>query len=105
MAKDEKGKQITYITLFDGYAIAVDSYSYSAAKQSGKDKATGEVKYRSFSYHGSLDQALLAVKKDYTKKIIMSHDVLTLDDAVSAIVRANNRFEALIKRSFEGVTT
>ena len=103
MARDGKGKQVTYIQLFDGYAIAVDNYCYAASKQTGINKKTCEVDYRSFSYHGSLDEAILAIKKDYTKKIIMSHEVLSLDDAVSIIVRANNRFEALLKRCFSEV--
>ena len=99
MAKDGKGKKITYISLFGGYSIAIDNYSYEVRKSTGKDS------YKTIGYYGSLDKALLACKKDYTRKIIMDHDILCLDDAVSIIVRSNNRFEALLKNCFEGVTT
>lgn len=98
-------EKTTRIVLFDGYEILRDSLCYSLVINTGRKTKEGNISYKYLSYHGSMEQALIAAKKDYTKKIIMSHDVLTLDDAVSVIVRANNRFEALVKRSFEGVTT
>lgn len=94
MAKDGKGKRITYINLFGGYSIAVDSYCHELRKSNGKNS------YKTIGYYGSLEKALLACKKDYSKKIIMDHEILCLDDAVSIIVRSNNHFEALIKNAF-----
>lgn len=102
MAKDGKGKEVTYIQLFDGYAIAVDSYNYAVAKRI-KDK-NGEPSYKTLSFHSTLDNALIALKDVYARRAIRSHDALVLDDAISTIVRSNNRFEALIKNAFKGVT-
>lgn len=104
MARKNKEQTITYIVLFDGYAVSTDKYGYAACKKIGIDKETGNIKYKGFSFHSDLDGALKAIKKDYAKKVIMSHDMLTLDDAISVIVRSNNRFEAMIKNAFDGVT-
>lgn len=105
MEKKEKGKQITYITLFDGYAVAVDNYSYAAARKNGVNKKTGETIYRPFGFYNKMGSALLAIKKDYARRAIQSSEVLTLDDAISVIVRSNNRFESYLKQCFEGITT
>lgn len=98
MSKDGKGKEITYIQLFGGYYVAVDKMSYEARKAMGKS-------YKTIGYFGSLDKAIIACKKDFATDEILKNDELSLDDAVSIIVRTNNRFEALIKNAFEGVTT
>ena len=98
MPKDKAKNKNTYIYVFDNYYIATDRMSHEARK--GNEKS-----YKVIGYFGSLDKALIAIKKDYTRKVIMSHEVLTLDDAISIIVRTNNHFEALIKNAFEGIET
>ena len=103
MGKEEKDNKTTRIMLFDGYAIAVDTNCYMATRQSSTNKKTGAVEYKTFGYYGSLEAALLAVKKEYAKKIIMDHNILTLDDAISIICRSNKRFEAEVQKAFEGV--
>lgn len=98
MSKNGKGKEITYIHLFNGYYIAVDRMSYEVRK-------TMKGTYRTIGYYGSLEKALIACKKDCATNEILEHEDMNLDDAVSIIVRANNRFESLVKNAFEGVTT
>lgn len=100
MAKNGKGKKITIIELFDNYYVAVDNYSYELRKKTGKCDS-----YKTIAYCGSLDKALQACRKDYTRNVIMSHEVLVLDDAISIIVRSNNHVASLIKNAFEGVET
>ena len=96
MAKDGKGKEITYIQLFGGYYIAADKLSFEARKAMNKS-------YRTIGYYGSLEKAITACKTDYAREEILQSEELSLEDAVTTIIRSNNRFEALIKRSFEGV--
>ena len=96
MAKDGKGKEITYVQLIGGYYIAVDKMSYEVRKTMNKT-------YRTIGYYGSLEKAITACKADYARDEILQNEKLSMEDAVSIIVRANNRFESLVKNAFEGV--
>lgn len=102
MEKDTQTRQ-GRIDLFNSYTIFVNPDQYSTYRR-GVSKAGSEW-FDSIGYYSSLDKAIKACKQDYTRRELMrSQDILDLDDAVSIIVRSNNRFEALIKNAFEGVT-
>lgn len=105
MARGKGNESTTRIILFSGFEILRDSMNYTLVYNTGKtDKNDNSIVYKYLSYHGTLEQALKAAKKEYVKREIRQHDVLSLDEAVSIIVRANNHFESLVKNAFEGVT-
>ena len=99
--KDDEEKS-SHIDLFGQYAITVDKYNFTLYKV-GVSRKSGKEYMNIIGHYSSLDKALIACKKDYTKRVIMDSNVLSLDDAVAIIVRANNRFESLVKNAFEGV--
>ena len=104
MAKSTASNSSGRILLFHGYEILVDSLNYSLVINTGRKTKDGDPVYRHISFHGTLEKALAACKKDMARREIMSVESATLGEAISVIVRSNNRFEALLKNCFEGVT-
>ena len=91
------------ITLFDNLIITVDPMNYTLQK-TGVSKNGNEYS-NIIGHYGSLESALIAAKKECVRKEICSQESLTLEDAISVIVRSNNRFESYLKQCFEEITT
>lgn len=90
------------IRLFDNYAITNDTECYTLQKIGINKK--GEEYASNLGYYSTLDKALIACKKDMVRRELASARNISLEDAIATIVRSNNRFEALLKRCFGGVT-
>ena len=103
MARGKGHDSTTRIILFDGFEILKDTMNYTVVYNTGKTDKDGSIVYKYLSYHSTLDRALKACKSEYAKREISKNKIMSLEDAVSAIVRSNNRFESLIKNAFEGV--
>lgn len=97
MAKEKN----TRIVVFGDFEILVDSTNYALVRNTRKKNKDGEIIYKYISYHGSLEDALIACKKQYHRKELLDCDILDIDDAVAILIRTNRRFEELVKNSFE----
>lgn len=102
----EKSKQYTTrIPVSGGYEILVDRNNYSVVHNTGRVSKDNDIFFDYYSYHGSLEAALIALKKELVRRKIRSEKVRDLDDVISIVTRTNNHFEALIKNAFEGIET
>lgn len=103
MANDTQARQ-GRIDLFNLYTMFVSPEQYSVYKRGVTEKGTEW--FSAIGYYSTLDKAIKACKQDYTRREITKHEnILSLDEAISIIVRANNHFESLIKNAFKGIET
>ena len=93
-----------HIHIIDDFFITVDSFNYSVSKRTGIGKK-GTTVYRYYSHHHTLELALDALKREYQRNTLMDDNISTLEDAIAAIIRSNNRLEAKIREAFEGANT
>lgn len=85
------------IKLIDGYVIDVDPLNYTLKKDTGKKDKKGNPIYRTFTYHGSVKQAIQACI-DLIQRDKLSSDTFTLVEAINILNAAQNRFEQLLQK-------
>lgn len=89
------------IRILDNYVVIPEAYDYMLAKDTVRvSKKTGAPDVKPLSYHGSLRQAIVALRKVMVRKSLSEVDG-SLSDALNVIQRVNKRFEAVLNKAME----
>lgn len=86
------------INLIDGYVVDVDPLNWTLKKETGKSDKKGNPLYRTFSYHGSLKQAVQACVS-LIQKEELNEGTYSLLEAVNTLNESQKRFEDLLEQA------
>lgn len=90
------------IKILDDYVVVPGAYDYMLGKDTGRiDKETGTRIIKPMSYHGSLKQAILALRDSVVRKSLADVDG-SLSDAICVLQQVNKRFEDVLTEAVEG---
>lgn len=97
------------VQINDDYIVQIDALNYTVMrdahrKTSRKDKTTGEVvetdAYITVGYYSDLAGAIKGAIKDMNARALSDGDH-TLEEALSIVVKNNNRFSELLERALK----
>lgn len=89
------------IRLINGYAVQVDQYNYSLVRDTGRKDKQGSPVLKYISYHGSLESAIRACRKDCIKRSLMEFDG-QLDEAIRVLREQDKEFRSLLRKCIPG---
>lgn len=84
------------IRLIGGLVIQEETYDYMLGMDTGrKDKRNGSPVLNPISYHGSVQKAIRAARREYMRKCL-GDDEKTLSEALTRLHDADRRFERML---------
>lgn len=83
------------INLINGFVVDVDPLNYTLKKATGGTDKEGKPLYRTYTYHGSLKQAIKACVSLIQKEKLDS-GTFTLKEAIEVINQSQKSFEELL---------
>jgi hypothetical protein len=83
------------VNLINGYVVDVDPLNYTLKKATGGTDKQGNPTYRTYSYHGSLKQAIKACVS-LIQKEKLDNGAFTLQEAIEVLNQSQKSFEELL---------
>ena len=84
------------INLIHDYVVDVNQYNYILMIDRHRQDKKGKPVYETLSYHGDLEGAIFAAKRDYVKKQL-GEEPCVLDEAIRIINQVHEEFSDLLK--------
>lgn len=88
------------IRVLNDYVIIPGPYDYTLAKDTGRKDKDGNDKYKAISYHGSVKQAIVALR-DHCRRLSLMDGELSLCEALTALRTIDKQFYDLLNECME----